>query len=452
LSDKGQTPWHSTAHGLIVNEEKAEILLFRDDQQFHLPIVEMEGEKWENGAAKAQAKFQRQLSGNLNVLYRVDYTEDASQRRTESHFVLEMLEPIQVEGCWTGRDQLRDLDLKHKGQRPIIEEYLKNIESKQIPDSRPPWARIGWYKEASRWIEEQLEATGHRPVAIEPVKNWSLSYVLRARSENGIYYFKTSANLPLFVNEAGITVGLGQLFPDHFPVTIATDIDRDWLLMVDSGRLVGWGAPIEERKGFLAQWGQLQRRSAGYIDTLLRTGCLDRRLGWLESRIGGLINSAETERSLDKEEVSRLRNITPDLKALCGRLMTYNIPHTLVHGDLNGGNVAFNNGRYIFFDWTDACVSHPFFDMVDIYQDKEQSIREQLRDHYLLGWRAYEPYDRLRSAWEISQVLAALQQAISYHEIVTNIEAHGRQELDWGLPFWLRKVLGYFELVRRENG
>jgi hypothetical protein len=48
--------------------------------------------------------------------------------------------------------------------------------------------------------------------------------------------------------------------------------------------------------------------------------------------------------------------------------------------------------------------------------------------------------------------LAALQQAISYHEIVTNIEAHGRQELDWGLPFWLRKVLDYFELVKGESG
>jgi hypothetical protein len=73
LSSNEQAPWRSTANGLIAKEKYAEIFLLRDDHQFHLPFVEMEGEKWENGAAKAQAsvragaKFQRLLGGNLNL-------------------------------------------------------------------------------------------------------------------------------------------------------------------------------------------------------------------------------------------------------------------------------------------------------------------------------------------------------------------------------------------------
>ncbi len=43
MNDKEQRRWQSTAHGLIVNEKKSEILLYRDDHQFYTPFVEIEG-------------------------------------------------------------------------------------------------------------------------------------------------------------------------------------------------------------------------------------------------------------------------------------------------------------------------------------------------------------------------------------------------------------------------
>ncbi|MBI1880332.1 MAG: phosphotransferase [Chloroflexi bacterium] len=54
----------------------------------------------------------------------------------------------------------------------------------------------------------------------------------------------------------------------------------------------------------------------------------------------------------------------PHLKARCDQLAGYSVPQTLVHGDLHTGNVALVEGKLLFFDWTDACVTHPFFDVM----------------------------------------------------------------------------------------
>jgi Ser/Thr protein kinase RdoA (MazF antagonist) len=38
------------------------------------------------------------------------------------------------------------------------------------------------------------------------------------------------------------------------------------------------------------------------------------------------------------------------------------LPDTLAHGDLHPGNVAYDGHDLRLFDWTDACISHPFLD------------------------------------------------------------------------------------------
>jgi len=40
------------------------------------------------------------------------------------------------------------------------------------------------------------------------------------------------------------------------------------------------------------------------------------------------------------------------------------LPSTLVHGDLHADNIARTGRGYVLFDWTDACVGHPFVDFV----------------------------------------------------------------------------------------
>jgi aminoglycoside phosphotransferase (APT) family kinase protein len=86
-------------------------------------------------------------------------------------------------------------------------------------------------------------------------------------------------------------------------------------------------------------------------------------------------------------------------------LASYAVPHTLVHGDLHLGNVARCAGSYLFFDWTDACVAHPFFDTISIFQAKDPNVLARLRNSYLGVWAAYEPIERLLEAWTLAKPL-----------------------------------------------
>ncbi len=233
----------------------------------------------------------------------------------------------------------------------------------------------------------------------------------------------------------------GKLYPGQVPATIAADPANRWLLMKDIGEPVGWGAPVEQRKAVLFQFAALQQKSARDIDTLFKIGCLDRRLETLDSGFDKLLNSPEVNEALTENELEELAGLGPRLSKLGRKLKEYNLPETLVHGDLHGGNVAKGDSRLVFFDWTDACIAHPFFDMLDIFLEKDEAVYSQMRDYYLSQWTGDETMDRLLEAWKVASVLAALHHAISYQTIVANIEPAMRHELDWGVAFWLLRML-----------
>src|SRR4029079_15623664 len=106
---------------------------------------------------------------------------------------------------------------------------------------------------------------------------------------------------------------------------------------------------------------------------------------------------------------------------MCQQLARYAVPQTLVYADLHTGNIALQAEQYTFFDWTDGCIAHPFFDLVTMLNDAEDlgdSLEPQsqtaLCDAYLAGWVGYEPIERLREARTLALPLGALHQAVSY--------------------------------------
>jgi aminoglycoside phosphotransferase (APT) family kinase protein len=112
-----------------------------------------------------------------------------------------------------------------------------------------------------------------------------------------------------------------------------------------------------------------------------------------------------------------------------------------VHGDLHLSNVAHGPRGYLFFDWTDACVAHPFVDMISIFQEEEGALRDRLRDAYLTEWARFEPPDRLLRAWGLAEPLGALNHAVSYRSIVANLEPPIDLHMMQSTAYWLRKVI-----------
>ncbi|HUM71585.1 MAG TPA: alpha/beta fold hydrolase, partial [Chloroflexota bacterium] len=368
--------WRSTIYAILPHETEARLWLAATDQGFTLPHVLMAGGMWDTEEASVQRPLQRQFGENVQVLYRAYFQGDKEAKTTESVFVLDTGGVTAADGRWVSLTELPTVPLAQPTYRPIMAQCLREWETGDIPPLRPPWARRGWHREAADWIETQLARAGQPQTGpLQPVRQWSLSCVLRADTAVGPVYFKTVADLPLFVNEAAMVTKLAQLYPHHVITPLAADRERDWMLLPELTNMVGWSAPLAQRQAFLQQFGQLQVTAVTHVDELLAAGSLDRRLAWLATQIEPLITADFVQPYLTAEEQTQLQECIPQLQALCSKLAAFAIPEKLVHGDLHGGNVAVQGNDFIYFDWTDACISHPFFDMLNIFMERDTAVQ-----------------------------------------------------------------------------
>jgi hypothetical protein len=387
-----------------------------------------------------QRPLRRLLGEGIQPLYRARFSQEEKSKTAESVYLLERHEGELQNGRWASHDELTTL--VNPAHKVLLESCWRERETGDVPTQRPPWARPGWFAEATGWIEAQLVQRGEALTkAVELVRSWSLSCVLKATTAVGVYYFKTVADLPLFVNESVLVTRLAKLYPGAVLTPLVIDGTRDWMLLPELQETVGWQITLERRQAFLSDFGRLQAAAIADVEALLAAGCLDRRLAGLPSQIEALLTSEMVLATLDEEEGQQLAARRPQLQSLCQELASYGLPETLVHGDLHGGNVAIRNDSFVYFDWTDACISHPFFDMLPIFFEEDTAVQTQLRDAYLSQWTALVPMDKLLETWSIAEILGAVHHSISYWQILAHIELSARHQLESALPFWLRKIL-----------
>jgi len=408
--------------GALRHPVEPRILLLRSDRSWRLPRV-VAGDLWIAEADKVADAFERRLGTRPWILRQLRFGED------EAVFELELSDPgwsPPAHGRWAARGDLDGLRLRDEEERSLLEDYLDALERDDVPPERPPWARPGWLAGVQEWLERETARLGHNVLAIEQVKTWSISAVLRVRTDGPILYFKVSAPLPLFVDEAALTTELAALFPGYVPAPLAVEAERAWLLLAEFDELVGWRAPLETRRELFSRFAALQRLSVPVVDDLLAAGCLDRRLPVLEAQLDPLLANPVAVGRLTSEETSELKRLAPKLKRACRRLDALGLPATLVHGDLHPGNAARIDGALAYFDWTDACIAHPLIDLHSLQWEDDESVRAALLDAYLDVWDGAVSDE----AVALARIVTPLHHAVSYSTIVANVERSGQGELD----------------------
>jgi aminoglycoside/choline kinase family phosphotransferase len=335
--------------------------------------------------------------------------------------------------------------------------FLAERREGPVVAHRQPWAleRGAWQREVVAWMDAELAKTGRRRTGpAEIVKSWSISFVLKAPTDEGKVYFKASGFQPLFVNEAGFARAFALHFPDLSPDIVALDETRGWLLLDDFGEPVGDRDNVDEeekrqtRIAVSRLQAQLQRRAAALgSDALLAAGCLDRRLPKALAQIEPLIEDEITAEALEAEELERLRAIAPRIATTLRDCAGLGLPDTLVHGDLHLGNVAQRDDGegWVIFDWTDACLAHPFTDLIGIRAERDEALRDALREAYLDEWSDLLPADEIEQAWMLGGVAFHFHHAVSYQSILNHVEAGMRVELSSMLPMHLRKLIEVVE-------
>jgi hypothetical protein len=287
-----------------------------------------------------------------------------------------------------------------------------------------PWYATGWDAAAEAWIREQVHAAGLRLTGpIEEVRRWCLACVLRAPTDAGAVFFKEAVRPPVFADEPRFTAALAELYPDFLPQVIAVDAPRSWLLTMDCGA----GAD-QDNLDLLTRYAPLQRRAVDDVDALRGAGCLARPCQDLPAQYLAVLDDGKTMSLLPDGAPGRLANLAAPIADACARLAAYAIPDTLTHGDLSEGNCGMRDGRHVFFDWTDACVTHPFMDGMLVYGMDQGEPKRRAIDAMIQPWTACEPIARLRDAWGIAELVACAHTFVTYHSITAHLPHSAQHE------------------------
>jgi aminoglycoside phosphotransferase (APT) family kinase protein len=111
-----------------------------------------------------------------------------------------------------------------------------------------------------------------------------------------------------------------------------------------------------------------------------------------------------------------------------------------VHGDLHLGNVAHDEGRLSIFDWTDACLAHPFVDLVTLHGASPEGERQALREAYVGRWRQELPLPATERVMALAAVAERAFQAVTYERLQAAQEDASRWQLEGVVARCLRRL------------
>lgn len=337
-------------------------------------------------------------------------------------------------------------------QRMLASWFAKN-EELSSSSLKTPWSQRGWLKSACEWIQAQLTEHGLTATTpIEQLRAWERSALLRVGTDRGDIYFKAIPQI--FAHELSLNRLLATVAPQSSPTLLAVDVERRWMFMQDFG-----GMPLLQDdlpahwEQVMQQFAHLQIKLSSHMRDLLTAGCPYRPLELLASQIEPMIAVLPTLTSnqrgdLTAEDILQLKASVPQLIALCHELAQYNIPYSLEHGDLWATNIIVTDSNFIFFDWSDSSIAHPFFSFTLIWEylhampPDVKLARKAIVDAYLRPWmiHGYASLEELQRAFTLAMCLAPLHYAATYYQLI--LPAIGAKwELERMFPFYLKMLL-----------
>jgi hypothetical protein len=304
------------------------------------------------------------------------------------------------------------------------------------------------------WINNQLHQEGEHAVHIERFHTGPTGYVLMVQTERQRVYFKACG--ALFAYEPRLAAALDAWFPGEVPRVLGVHDDHHWLLMTEAGptvrSLIRADGDRRRSAEMLRRFAALQQRTIPHRDDLLTLGVPDRRLDRLPALYDHLITDTPAlmvghADGISATDLDRVRAFAPSVRQLCEQLAEYNLPATLHHDDFHTNNVGILDDQYVFFDWGESAIAHPFYALLIALRDAQYTLKydpatlDHLRDVYLGCWAEYGPPDRLHEALKLTHRLAALGRALSWWQVVAHADAAYRAENADALPYWLLTFL-----------
>jgi len=303
-----------------------------------------------------------------------------------------------------------------------------------------PLSRLGWMDHARRWIEENIpDRPPSLAVEVRQLNAGGGFVLMRFRTCAGRFYWLKATGMPN-LHEYGVTSMLSVCLPHFLPPIVS--MRREWnaWLMEDGGTPLRRCFSLPAWECAVIKLASLQQESIQHIQALLDSGCHNQCLPVLFDHLVEMIDYLEAAMAqpistdAPRLERSQFKTLQCALRTACQSRAALGIPETLIHGDINPGNILFKDGRCVFIDWAEASIGDPLvtFEHLMIHLGKVSNVTASwvphLRKIYKRQWLDRLSVAAIDRAFTLTPLLA----------IATNLFGRGdwlRSSLRWESAF-----------------
>lgn len=303
--------------------------------------------------------------------------------------------------------KLQPVEARSLHSSSMDEEQRKALESllSDEVEQRSPFARLGWVNDAVMWVETVTSSRLASPASINQYNaGGPFSLVRFSMDDNRAYWMKATGEPNS--HERSLTVYLSQLDRCHLPLVVATKPEWNaWLALGDASSLPGASSEPLIFQQMLASavtsMARLQIEVLGSRHGLLNAGAFDQGTQALLARSEELFEyvaesmALQTSIKVNRLSPARVHELRDSFERMCLRKEALGICDSIVHGDLNPGNVLVGSDGCLFIDWAEAYVGNSIIGLQNLLlliqvadPAKHDHIRRHLMKRYLEEWSA----------------------------------------------------------------
>jgi Phosphotransferase enzyme family len=242
---------------------------------------------------------------------------------------------------------------------------------------------------------------------------------VRFETDDGTAYWLKAAGEP-DQREWRVTAALARMFPHYLPPLVAERKDWSAWVMEDAG------APIDENliapalEQAVVALVELQKSSLDHLDDLSEAGAKDARIAVLQEHLDALFDyldkamAAQTSIKAMPLSSLELHDLKHVLRRACCTMEALGVPSSLVHGDINLGNVLLKNSQCRFIDWREAGIGNPFLTFYQLLahivrvDPSAQAWVPQLEERYKAEWLDHLSASQIDQASTVAPLLTIL--------------------------------------------
>jgi len=319
--------------------------------------------------------------------------------------------------------------------------------SRMLPyssDADNPVISFGWIDEAIHWVESATERTLESKLDIRQLNAGGGFTLLRFSMAGSRNYWLKATAYPN-IHEFAITVYLAQRSRKYLPELIATKPAWNaWLMSGQStpiSDLLTCAQPSEVLRLFVnvvRTMAMLQMETVGTTSDLLGAGAFDQSVHTFAKNSRELFEYLERAMSLQvstkicRLSPQRLQEIRTVFDSVCDRVEALQLPETIVHGDINRGNIVSGPQQVQFIDWCETYVGSPFITLQHLLMLPEISdpafhkrVEKELKQTYRQVWTAAADPSKVDEAFIYMPILAIASALYARGEWLSSARSKG---------------------------